>query len=102
MKKIHKRRRIGELEKILDHQNHVNDPEYYIGGRVDPFFQSRTKIAGYAFLLMGIALVVMSIIYSRFNTAVADWVASIFFQFLPGVILLFSAIKILREPERRG
>lgn len=93
MKKTH-RNPDKDFAKELD-QDHL-EKIYARLGRPSAS-QRIINIAGYAFLCMGVALLAVSFYSSRFNLSLADWVATVFIQFLPGVILFISAFKTLKN-----
>jgi hypothetical protein len=64
---------------------------------VRPVHVSGTKAFGPGFLIVGSALVILSLVLSVSNKSLADWVSSVFFQFLPGLILFISGTKVLKS-----
>ena len=58
--------------------------------------QVKLKVAGLAFLIMGTILIAVSFVLVVQNVSMADYITSIFMQFLPGVILIISGIRALK------
>jgi hypothetical protein len=93
MKKYSKRHHpVGRIQTVTGSESITNEmlPQHNEG------MQAKMKVAGLAFLIMGTILIAVSFILGVQNASMADYITSIFMQFLPGVILIIAGMRALK------
>jgi hypothetical protein len=65
-----KRRKISRI--IIEYQDKMYLPGYYVGGKIHPALKAKTKVGGYLMLASGIFLLVIYLIQTIMNFSIEN------------------------------